>query len=111
MKSIRLLAEQGDADAQFKIGLMYDGGYNGGNPKDYIVAYKFYSLAIAGSTDERFRHLVVHCRVQLTARMTSTQIVEAQKMADEWKPTNEPSQRTPFIKEAKFFRGTDIPIS
>ena len=37
------LAEQGDADAQFNLGVMYDEG--DGVPQDYKEAFKWYRLA------------------------------------------------------------------
>jgi TPR repeat protein len=37
------LAKQGDADAQFNLGLMHDDGQ--GVPQDYSTAVKWYSLA------------------------------------------------------------------
>jgi hypothetical protein len=43
LREFRPLAEQGDADAQFNLGLMY---YNGlGVPQDYKTAVKWYTLA------------------------------------------------------------------
>ena len=41
----RPLADQGDASAQFKMGVMYDNGQ--GVPKDYVQAVKWYRLAAA----------------------------------------------------------------
>ena len=39
----RPIADQGDADAQFNLGLMYDNGQ--GVPQDYAEAFKLYRLA------------------------------------------------------------------
>ena len=43
VKWYRLAAEQGDADAQYNLGLMYDNG--NGVPQDYKEAVKWYRLA------------------------------------------------------------------
>ena len=43
LRLLRPLANRGDADAQFKLGYMYDNGQ--GVPKDYVEAAKWYRLA------------------------------------------------------------------
>ena len=43
VKWYRLAAEQGDADAQYNLGVMYDKGR--GVPQDYKTAVKWYRLA------------------------------------------------------------------
>jgi hypothetical protein len=43
LRELRPLAEQGDAVAQFYLGLMYDGGY--GVPQDYATAWGWYEKA------------------------------------------------------------------
>ena len=43
VKWYRLAAEQGDADAQYNLGVMYDNGQ--GVPQDYAEAVKWYRLA------------------------------------------------------------------
>ena len=43
VKWYRLAAEQGDANAQYNLGLMYDNGQ--GVPQDYAEAVKWYRLA------------------------------------------------------------------
>ena len=45
VKWLRKAAEQGDADAQFGLGLMYAGGR--GVPKDDVQAYAWYNIASA----------------------------------------------------------------
>ena len=47
------LAEQGDADAQYNLGLMYDNGQ--GVPQNYKTAVKWYSLAAEqGDADAQY---------------------------------------------------------
>ena len=49
------LAEQGDADAQFNLGIMYDNGNDAYNRKDYKTAYKLWlPLAEQGDAKAQF---------------------------------------------------------
>ena len=75
----RLAADQGDALAQMKLGVMYEDGK--GVPQDFVQAYKWYYLASA-SGDKVSTQL----RKYLARKMTPTQIVEAQELAQVWKP-------------------------
>ena len=115
LKEWRLLAEQGDADAQVNLGVMYHKGQ--GVPQDYQEAVRWYRLAAEGGFAEAQYYLGdMYCcvkgvkadRVQahmwfnlaasqgyygaVTARekvangMTPDQIAEAQRLAREWKP-------------------------
>ena len=78
----RKAAEQGIADAQFNLGVMYDNGR--GVPQDYVQAHKWYNLAaVSGDAD------AVKNRDLAAAKMTPAQIVEAQKLATEFKPRAE----------------------
>jgi TPR repeat protein len=75
----RKAAEQGFAMSQFNLGEMYAGGL--GMPQDYVQAYMWYSIANAnGDTKGKFS------RDLIEKQMTPAQIVEAQKLAREWKP-------------------------
>jgi TPR repeat protein len=116
LREWRPLAEQGDADAQYNLGLMYDKGY--GVPQDYVQARQWYEKAASqGLADAQFGlgmlyrkgHGVAQDFVQahmwfnlsgangeragvvqrdaLAILMTPTQIDKAQKRAREWKPT------------------------
>ena len=79
MRLVRPLAEQGDANAQYNLGVFYDNGL--GVPQDKVSAYTWLSLSAAQGRDgaAAFRDLIAR-------RMTSAQIAEAQKRAREWKP-------------------------
>jgi TPR repeat protein len=80
----RPLAEQGNAAAQVKIGWLYNNGL--GVPQDYLQAHMWLSLAASGTTDAAARDMAIKNRDLVAAKMTSTQIAEAQKMAREMAP-------------------------
>ena len=77
----RLAAEQGDAEAQFNLGVMYTDGK--GVPQDYVLAHMWFNLS-AAQGDEMARRTAMVSR-----RMTPDQIAEAQRLAREWKPVAE----------------------
>lgn len=77
----RKAAAQGLAEAQSSLGVMYATG--DGVPQDYVAAYKWYNLAVSRSTGER-RETAVNSRESVAARMTPTQIAEAQRAARQW---------------------------
>ena len=77
LRELRPLAEQGDVGAQLFLATMYEDGK--GVPQDYIQAYKWYALtAVRG--DQTFAIF----RIRIAEQMTSSQIVEAQKLVREW---------------------------
>ncbi len=82
MKWYRLAADQGDADAQTDLGLMY--GLGQGVPQDYALAHMWWNIAAAQGDK------VAQKNRDLAARhMTSDQIAEAERWAREWKPVAE----------------------
>jgi TPR repeat protein len=119
LREWRPLAEQGEASAQFQLGLLYDNG--DGVPRDYAKARQWYERAAAqggvkaqfylglqsaysegGPLDLVQAHMwyslaagngYAHApgyRDDLARQMTPAQIAEAHKRAREWKPkTNE----------------------
>ena len=71
IKWFRMAAEQGDLSGQFSMGLMY---YQGkGVIQNYIEAHKWFNIS-----GER-KH-----RDDVEQKMTTEQVVEAQKLAREW---------------------------
>jgi TPR repeat protein len=72
-------ANQGNDLAQRKLGLLYERG--DGVPQDFVQAYMWYKLGAASGVKAG-----VVLRDALAIRMTSDQLVEAQKLAREWKP-------------------------
>ena len=113
LKLLRPRAEQGDAEAQFRLGIMYRFGQ--GVPKDYADAAKWYRLAAEqGHASPQFslgvmyakgtgvpqdyvlahmwfclaaagHEYAVRNRDQVAGLMTPDQIAEAQRLAREWK--------------------------
>ena len=79
----RRAAEQGHAEAQFGLGLMYSTGK--GVPQDYVAAHLFFNLAGAKGDEEARK-----ARDVLAAKMTAAQIAEAPRRAREWKPKTSP---------------------
>lgn len=72
-------ADQGDIGAQFNLGVMYISGQ--GVLQDQVTAHKWFNLAAAqGDKDAAAK------RDELSKKMTSSQIAEAQKQAREWEP-------------------------
>ncbi len=75
-------ADQGVEEAQFRLSVIYSKGH--GVDKDYVSARKWLGLAVTASNG---RKELVEALKALEKEMTPTQIAEAQKLADAWKPT------------------------
>ena len=115
LREWRPLAEQGDARAQYYLGLLYENG--DGVPQDYVKAHEWYEKSAAqgeanaqfylgmmsafgrgGPLDLAQAHMwyslaagnghvgATVYRNDLAKQMTPAQIAEAQKRAREWKP-------------------------
>jgi TPR repeat protein len=86
LRLIRPLAEQGDANAQYNLGVFYDNGL--GVPQDKVRAYMWFNLSAAQGREgaAAFRDLIAR-------RMTPAQIAEAQRLAREWKPNMQSPSR------------------
>ncbi|HTO14102.1 MAG TPA: hypothetical protein VMQ51_21195, partial [Candidatus Binatia bacterium] len=78
-------AAQGDAQAQFSLAIMYGAGQ--GVTQDYVEAYKWSTLAAANLPPGEEREGAVYNRKLVAARMAPSQIVLAERLAREWKPT------------------------
>jgi TPR repeat protein len=78
---LRKAAEQGHVSSQTTLGTVYAEGVQGVIGKDYPQAFMWFSFAAAKGDKE-----AVEFRDNLASRMTPTQIVEAQKLAREFKP-------------------------
>ncbi|MGA2402736.1 MAG: tetratricopeptide repeat protein [Syntrophobacteraceae bacterium] len=82
VKWFRRAAEQGVAEAQYDLGVMY---YNGtGMPEDFVQAHVCFNLAAAQGNEE-----AVAGRDSVARRMTASQIAEAQRIAEGWKPKSQ----------------------
>jgi len=115
LRTWRPLADQGDADAQYNLGIMYDNGQ--GVPKDDVQAVKWYRLAAdQGNAIAQTNLGVMYAtgqgvprdyvlaymwsnlgaaggndlsgknRALVAAHMTPAAIEEAQRLSREWKP-------------------------
>ena len=84
VKWYRLGAEQGDANAQLNLGVMYE--ICAWEPQDYVEAHKWYHLASAGLSESDNREKAVKGRDHVAEGMTPEELAEAQKLAREWKP-------------------------
>jgi len=79
--ALRVRAEQGDAEAQYNLGVMYSDGR--GVPQDDVQAHMWYNLAASRSTGEA-RENAVQGRDLVAGQMTPAQVADAQRRAHEW---------------------------
>ncbi len=86
VKWYRLAADQGMGEAQYDLGVMYKKGL--GLPQDYVQAHMWLNLAASQfpTWEKEKRGDAVNARDFLASKMTPAQIVEAKKLAREWKP-------------------------
>ena len=82
----RRAADQGVAEAQYNLGLMYDLGQ--AVPQDRVAAHMWLTLA-AARAPEAMRDQVVTARDAVEEEMTAEQVAEAQRLAREWKPIDQ----------------------
>ncbi len=84
LREWRPLAKQGNAKAQYNLGLMYGKGL--GVPQDHVQAHMWFNVAASRFPPGEDRDKAVKKRDIVAKRMTPAQISEAQKLAWEWKP-------------------------
>ena len=75
----RQAAEQGYAEAQYNLGIMYARG----DPEDYVQAHMWLDLAASRLTGEA-RENAVRGRDIVAGRMTPDQLAEAQRLGRDW---------------------------
>ena len=80
LTELRRQAEQGDASAQFNLGVRYADGK--GVPQDYVQAHKWVNLAASRTTGKAEDYRLT--RDRLAEKMTTSQVAEAQRLAREW---------------------------
>jgi hypothetical protein len=88
VKWFRLAADQGKSDAQFALGMLFfDGQFV---PQDLVQAHFWISLAAIGfqESDNGLSKSAVQQRANIVVKMTLEQIVEAQRLAQEWIATH-----------------------
>ncbi|MBV9304326.1 MAG: SEL1-like repeat protein [Acidobacteriaceae bacterium] len=80
-------AERGNVAAQEMLGMYY--AFGRGVPKNDIRAYMWLNLAVANSTNcsDEERQRRTKMRNEVAGSMTSEQLVEAQRLASEWRPS------------------------
>lgn len=78
VKSWQRAAEQGDAEGQYNLGLMYDKGQ--GVPQDFTRAYMWYHLA-AKTLNGDDAVVAIKLRDRVASRMSAEQIAKALEMA------------------------------
>ena len=81
LAALRASAEAGDAEAQFILGGMYVTGV--GVPQDAAEAHMWLTIAAARSTGAE-RELIMTARAAVAARMTPTDLREADRRAQAW---------------------------
>jgi hypothetical protein len=82
ISDLKRKAEQGNAEAQFKLGVLYVEG--DGVPQDDVrayIAYMWSSLAAASTGDQQ--KSAANNRDKVARRMTPAQITEAQRLAQQ----------------------------
>ena len=86
LKWYRKAAEQGFVEAQTRLGILYFTGQ--GAPKDYVHAHTWFHLAAArySAPEKSIRKRTEKFRDIAASKMTPAQIVEAERLAQEWKP-------------------------
>jgi TPR repeat protein len=80
----RLAAEQGDPLAQYNLGVLYHNGE--GVAQDVVESHMWLNLAAEGLPPGEERDKVVIIRDEIARLMTLAQILEAQRLAREWRP-------------------------
>jgi len=81
----RLAAEQGDAKAQFNLGVMHVKGE--GMSQDYVRGHMWIDLASANASPKDAAHFR-NSRDKIAAKMTPAQISEAQALASKFHAAN-----------------------
>lgn len=87
----RLAADQGVAPAQFNLGVLYRDGR--GVPQNAVEACKWLNLAVAHAGANR-QAKYSEIREKLVAKLSADQIMDAQRLADEWKPKGQDKPAT-----------------
>ncbi len=82
----RRASEQGDPNAQYRLGLMYDKGQC--VRQDYVEAYKWVDLAV-GQANGRARQDWVRIRDAIASKLSLVQLTEGQRRALAWRPGRE----------------------
>ncbi len=95
VRLFRSAASQANADAQILLGIMC--AYGSGTPKNYIEAYKWLSLGVAGNpeSEEARERARKHLAALERKLMTRDQVAEAQKASAEFIPKQQATPQHP----------------
>ncbi len=83
-REMKRRAEQGDADSQNNLGVLYHHGQ--GVPPDYVQAHMWFNLSAAGLPPGKDLDRAAENRDFVAELMTPAQIAEAQGRAGKWRP-------------------------
>ena len=99
----RRSAEQGNAQGQYLLGLLYNSGH--GVPESFVQAYKWLNLAAAQASGPK-REFSYRIRDSIGSKMSPAQLEKAQALTDEWYPVEEqPVSIAPCATGATCFSG------
>jgi TonB family protein len=79
-KSVMEAAEKGDADAQYRLGVLYKNGV--GVEQDYVQAYKWLCLSVYATGEQGNK--ATKMRTAVVALMTRDQLDEARSLVNKW---------------------------
>jgi TPR repeat protein len=79
----REAAEQGEAKAQSMLGVLYALGQ--GVPQDYVQAHMWINIAASLATGAE-QQQCIELRDGMTKELSPQEVVEAQRLAREWRP-------------------------
>ena len=82
LKEMVKLAEQGDAEEQYRLGLLYERGQC--IHQDYVMAHMYLSIAVVSGHKS-----AINNRGDVEKKMTPSQIEKAQDLAREWVRTHQ----------------------
>ncbi len=83
----RRAAEQGNAVAQIRLGRQYAEGV--GLSRDYVQAFKWFTVAAQRGSDSYARTNAAKGRDDTAMKMTPAQVADAERLARDWKPKME----------------------
>ena len=89
----RKCAEQGDAIAQYNLGL--DSVTGRGVPQDYLQAYFWFDLAAAGKPQADLTKLAVEAREEVASHLSSADLSRAQERTRKWVEGHPPKLYAP----------------
>jgi TPR repeat protein len=78
LRLVTPLAERGDGDAEYRLGLLYANGQGVG--RDYVLAYMWWTLADLNGDSE-----AIYARDDIETVMSLAELKEAQRLASDWR--------------------------